>query len=120
MEVGPIKAKYYRFSLLILGLLVLAVLAGVLYYENWRLEHVQNIPGLAAARQIDSTPSETSYVLREYNGKIGVFYLGQESPFQILDVYLSTLPVADQAQIREGIYVEGGDALRSIIEDYES
>ena len=113
------KAKYYRFSLLVLGILVLAALAGVLYYENWKLEHVQDVPGLSAARQ-GSVSQEDSYVLREYNGKIGVFYLGQELPFDVLDVYLSTLPVADQAQIREGIYADGEEQLRSIMEDYES
>ncbi len=35
---------------------------------------------------------DTVYVIREYNGKIGVFRRGTETPERILDVYVFTLP----------------------------
>lgn len=53
----------------------------------------------------------------EYEGRIGIF-LEDGTLYDILDVYVKTLPEADRRMLGEGIIIESEEALRSIIEDY--
>lgn len=59
-----------------------------------------------------------SYLLKEYNGKIGVFRIGNAEPFRILETYVATLPVLDQSELKNGIYLHSEAELKSVIEDY--
>ena len=62
----------------------------------------------------------TTYTVKEYEGHIGVFYNNEDTPYQEIDVEVSSLPKADQALLKDGIRVTDVDRLNSIIEDYES
>ena len=60
------------------------------------------------------------YTLKEYDGKIGIFYNAEIVPFQQINVEVSSLPEADQVLLKEGIIVYSKEELKSKIEDYES
>ena len=65
----------------------------------------------------ETTNQETSYIVKSYKGKIGVFG-GNGDLIQIIDVYIKTLPIADREMLEEGINIKNVDELRDIIEDY--
>lgn len=60
------------------------------------------------------------YVLKESNGKLAIFLNDNEEPMEVLNVYIKTLPAYDQDQLHQGIKVESGAELASLIEDYSS
>ena len=60
------------------------------------------------------------YVVKEYEGIIGVFLPGSDVPIQLLDVFVETLPASDRALLAKGISVTGKAALQSLLEDYGS
>lgn len=59
-----------------------------------------------------------SYTLREYEGKIGIFYDGNTLPDKVLDVYLITLPADDVIRLRDGITASDQAEVRALIEDF--
>ena len=60
------------------------------------------------------------YVLKEYQGYIGVFEEGKDTPLKIIETEVALLPETDQAQLEEGIVVVGKEELARITEDYGS
>ncbi|MBR5941774.1 MAG: hypothetical protein IKZ81_00335 [Clostridia bacterium] len=60
------------------------------------------------------------YVLREYEGAIGVFASGSSVPVSVIDVDVRTLPEADRAALANGIFAADEDELNRRIEDYSS
>ena len=58
------------------------------------------------------------YILRNYNGKIGIFPADSDTPQQVLNIEIDTLPDEDQQQLAVGIYVPNQEELQSKIEDY--
>jgi hypothetical protein len=64
----------------------------------------------------NAAPME-AWIVKAHGEQIGVFTLNGKLEC-VLDVYLITLPQADQALLREGIYVSGSDRLTALVEDY--
>lgn len=62
---------------------------------------------------------ETYWRVCEYQGKIGIF-LADGTLYDVLDIYVKTLPEADKRMLGEGIVIKNEAELRSIIEDYTS
>ncbi len=60
---------------------------------------------------------ETVYTVREYMDKIGIF-LQDGTLVRVLDVYVKTLPEADERLLKEGIEIIGKKQLNEIIQDY--
>ena len=63
------------------------------------------------------------YIVKEYNGKIGIFYQtpvnGQQIK-QIIDVNINNFRQEDRELLQQGIPVESDEELAGIIEDYSS
>ena len=57
------------------------------------------------------------YTVKSYMGKIGIF-TDDGKLWQVLEVYVKTLPEADIRLLEEGFEVVGQSQLNSIIEDY--
>ena len=57
------------------------------------------------------------YTVKEYMGKIGIF-LADGSLYDVIEVYVKTLPTADRRLLEEGFEVVGNTRLYSVIEDY--
>ncbi|MBQ9558108.1 MAG: hypothetical protein IJU94_05825 [Clostridia bacterium] len=64
--------------------------------------------------------SAAGYVLREYDGAIGVFKAGVSEPITVIDVDTRTLPEKDRAALISGIYAADDDELSRRIEDFSS
>ena len=65
-----------------------------------------------------STPEIITYTIKEYNNRIGIFKNNSTEPFQIIDVPISNLPLADIELLNKGITVKNNIDLQKIIEDY--
>ena len=63
------------------------------------------------------TPSEEKWLVKEYNGIIGIFGANGEL-LQVIDTYTKALPSKDQALLREGFEVFSKKELNSVIEAY--
>lgn len=61
-----------------------------------------------------------NYLIKEYDGRIGVFTLGDTQPIRVIQVYVAYLPERDRCDLKEGIYVNGILRLEKIIEDLRS
>lgn len=67
-----------------------------------------------------SDASSDIYIVKDYNGKIAVFYEGEEEPIKQIDRGTQSLPKADRDMLARGIKVEGEEKLRRLLEDYNS
>lgn len=104
--------KLYRSILAGVCLLVIIAVFAAFHYNQAQLspKNPEPVP----------QPTETSYFLREYDGKIGVFQGETALPFEVLDVYVANLPSVDQMELRSGIEVLTKEELSAKIEDYGS
>jgi hypothetical protein len=69
---------------------------------------------------ISSAQTKNGYYLREFDNRIGVFEAGSNQPQQVLDVYISSLPLDAQKLIKAGIHCKDKTQLLQRIEDYTS
>lgn len=67
-----------------------------------------------------SVSRSTTYTVKEYQGHIGIFHNDDRTPYQEIDVDVSSLPLADRKLLKDGIKVYNTNKLNSIIEDYGS
>ena len=66
------------------------------------------------------TSREDAYVMRTYEGKIGIFKNEDSTPFQVIEVEVASLPETDRLLLENGISFTDVSKLRQAIEDYES
>lgn len=82
-------------------------------------ENLASVPS-APPSTVSGADETTDYVVKAFNGKIGVFIKDSETPVQTLDVPVDTLPEQDRAVLEAGITVTGRENLRKTLEDYGS
>lgn len=66
-----------------------------------------------------SKPSTKGYILKEYNGCLGIFKGDYTNPIEILDVKINALPERDAEKLKKGITADTLEEIISIAEDYE-
>lgn len=59
---------------------------------------------------------KTTYILKEYNGKIGIFE--NDALIYTLDTYVFTLPENDKKLLKDGITVSTKEELYELLEEY--
>ncbi len=59
------------------------------------------------------------YLIKETEGKIKVFLIGNEKPIATLEKEFEYLPEYDQKMLKNGIFVENTEKLNKILEDYD-
>ena len=75
-----------------------------------------------AASAADAKSSQQEgyrYVLRAKENQIAVYEVGDDVPFQMLDVIPSTLPYLEQAALDSGIYVATEEELKKLMEEFQ-
>jgi len=90
--------------------------------ENEKIKYVYIYLESIQDDTVSSPPtSENSdiWIIKSYLGKIGIFEKSG-TLYKVLDVYVKTLPKADQVLLEEGFEVNSKEELYSIIEDYTS
>jgi hypothetical protein len=102
-----------------------------------RLRNNTNVPQPSSSNVLsNSTANETSsqetsgiitmaskidkYIVKEYNGRIGLFYNDETKPREVYDSDVSTLPEKDQEELKKGIVIKDRNSVHKIIEDYGS
>lgn len=70
-----------------------------------------------APTEIQQATEYQTYIVREYNGMVAVFYSGQDKPFKVTDRYVSALPQQDVNALQQGIRVDTDESLRKLLED---
>ncbi|WOC31338.1 MULTISPECIES: BofC C-terminal domain-containing protein [Caproicibacterium] len=81
----------------------------------------ESSPVGSSALQSDEAGEKTAaYLVKTYHGEIGIFRVGEEAPFRILNVQTASLPTADQQLLSSGISVQSAEELQQIVEDYIS
>lgn len=60
------------------------------------------------------------FVLKEYEGKAALFRENSEKPYQILNLEIYLLPDADREALKQGIFAENEEELKTLLEDWES
>jgi len=83
------------------------------------LAEPESQPAPASSSQ-DAADPEAGYLLGEYNGRVSVLSPDTREPEMIFDIFLRTLPDADQELLRQGIRVSTYAELTRLIEDYIS
>ena len=86
---------------IILGVTVLLIAASVAF----SLTRFHNVKAQGGAVQTTAV----RYIVRDYNGLIGVFEEGDSNPKKVLNVRVSGLPQSDQRRLENGGIVVAGE-----------
>lgn len=81
---------------------------------------VDNIPQGPDSAPPPAGGDEYQYTLKEYHGRLAVYFKDEPNPQKVFDVYLSTLPSYDRGQLQLGVRVKDYEELVQRIEDYIS
>lgn len=77
-------------------------------------------PSVRSSGAASASSAPAAYTLKEYEGKIAVYGAGSDSPQQILDIPVASLPADEQAKLRAGVSVKDHEALLTYIENLSS
>ncbi len=128
-ETGPRRprsAVFFGFAVTML------VISGLLLWGGVLLRSRNPDPASAPpannrpASSLVSHPEEESatafarYRLGVWEGKLALFSEGRESPDEVYDVYIQTLPEAEQNRLQKGIVIQSEEELAGWLEDYTS
>lgn len=118
-----IEKKIFIFSVFVLTVLIVtSILLSYLLLSDKILDLTANKEinntDLPAFESVDEEQIENTinYMLKEYNGKIGVYE--NESLIYTLDTYVFTLPEVDKQLLQEGIKTTSKTELYQLIEEY--
>ena len=109
-----IALLFFTFTLMI-G--CVAMITATRASAQWRTTQ-ENVTTAGSFKSEDNIfDGENHWIVRAYEDRIGVFKPDGQLEYMI-DVYLITLPTADQELLKNGIYIAGKDRLAAFIEDY--
>lgn len=89
------------------GVLVICTLAQSVRNTKIQTKFAVNVPEVI----------QPECIVREYNGKIGVFRGDGDKPYKIIEYNVNLLSDYDREIISEGIIMESDEELRKFIED---
>lgn len=89
------------------GVLVICTLAQSVRNTRIQTKFAVNVPEV----------TQPECIVREYNGKIGVFRGNGDKPYKIIDYNVNLLSDYDREIISSGIVMENDEELRKFIED---
>ena len=104
-------------GILFLTVILTSIITGM--FLGNRLKEIESqLRWQDSAVSVSPMDETAKYVLKEYEGRIGVFKNESTMPTEVLNVYVFTLPSADRSALKIGISVYGAEALQSLIEDF--
>lgn len=89
------------------GVLVICTLAQSVRNTKIQTKFAVNVPEV----------TQPECIVREYNGKIGVFRGNGEKPYKVIDYNVNLLSDYDREILSEGLVMESDEELRKFIED---
>lgn len=117
-ETKEIQDKQYFRAIFIFSIILLS-LFGIFYFLisnkiTQSISEIKNSDIPVFEENVEDT--EKIYILKEYNGKIGIFE--NEALIYTLDTYIFTLPENDKKLLSEGIVVSTQEELYELLEQY--
>ncbi|MBE6707752.1 MAG: hypothetical protein E7578_00745 [Ruminococcaceae bacterium] len=109
----------------LIGCLILSAIfitMGMIYSIESQVIKELTFPVSGKVQTGNSVPVSVNeqYILKEYDGRIGVFLYGDTQPVRIVEVYVMFLPEQDRIKLRDGIIVNGKMNLETLISDFSS
>ena len=122
------KSKRFLSLLFLISALLIACLASMMAVHTrsqWMRDreaslHVSGENQWTNGQQTAGASAEDTeevWIVKEYQEQIGVFKSNGSLEY-VADVYVITLPEADQKLLQQGIYVSGEEQLTALLEDY--
>ena len=71
-------------------------------------------------RTVITEEEKTIYTLKDYNGRLALFESNNPKPTVVYEIFTSTLPEADQINLKNGITVTSEKEAQKLIEEYTS
>lgn len=103
--------------IIIFSLVLIVSLTFFYFLISKKFDNLNNTDDSSDLAAFEETENDgTSYVLKEYNGKIGIYE--NDSLIYTLDTYIFTLPEKDKKLLSEGISVSSKEELYEILEEY--
>ena len=96
-------------------IITVIILSGILFFVSGTKNPITRV------NQETTKPqhSELNYLLKDYNGRIALFYQNEEKPIEVYDIFTNSLPEKDAQRIKGGITVST-DELNNLLSDYIS
>lgn len=94
-------------SAVVSGFIVICTLGQTLHYEKTQAK---------GERMVKKLP-EAEYVVREYDGRLGIFRGSSDTPYRIVEYDSSLLSEYDRSQLAQGISLETEAELDTYLED---
>ncbi len=101
-------------KIIIISISIILLISFVIWDSGKSNQNMNNITVTVSEK------NPQKYILKDYNGRIAVFYIGSETPNEIYEIYTHNLPEIDAQKIKRGIEITGIDNLNKIIADYTS
>ncbi|MBE6907391.1 BofC C-terminal domain-containing protein [Marasmitruncus massiliensis] len=106
--------------LILVGIIVVSLITIGAAYALPQEVPIELVPSSMPEPPASENTSGYPYLLRTYEGKLAVFTTDLVEPDMVFDVYVRTLPAADQKALEKGVRVETYEELTALIEDYIS
>ena len=117
-----IEKRIFVFSSFLLSVLVISSIFLIYLLLSNKISRINTFdsstePDIPAYENIDDNKTqEITYMLKEYNGKIGVYE--NEALVYTIDTYVFTLPETDKQLLRDGIVTADKIELYELMEAY--
>ena len=117
-----IEKRIFVFSSFLLSVLVISSIFLIYLLLSNKISRINTFdsstePDIPAYENIDDNKTqEITYMLKEYNGKIGVYE--NEALVYTIDTYVFTLPETDKQLLRDGIVTANKIELYELMEAY--
>ncbi len=81
---------------------------------------VINLTIITAKSHEEPISPNSTYIIKNYEGKVACFEEESDSPFMITEIYVINLPPVDRKMLANGVEVVGAKALSRALEDYRT
>lgn len=121
MEQETNQSQYKHFNRLLVIFCIVLLLSSLLFFlllnfKINRLDRELNEEYQPVFEENNVENEKTTYILKEYNGKIGIFE--NDALIYTLDTYVFTLPENDKKLLKDGITVSTKEELYELLEEY--
>lgn len=121
MEQETNQSQYKHFNRLLVIFCIVLLLSSLVFFlllnfKINRLDREFNEEYQPVFEENNVENEKTTYILKEYNGKIGIFE--NDALIYTLDTYVFTLPENDKKLLKDGIIVSTKEELYELLEEY--
>lgn len=97
--------------------IIIIILAFALFVSARNLKNTEK--AVKASEEQTTQSDNDYYTLKDYNGRLALFFSEEEKPREIYEILTDSLPETDAKRIKNGITVNA-DEIEKILADYTS